>query len=117
VSPTGSQETSLGFVSWERGWARRMRGDFAASRASTGWLARARTGRRGRAKSLAPIYGDGTPLLPSSPCSETAGERWVGDQELTYDPFVAEEGSGAAPAGSDGGAGRRRPLRLPVRHA
>jgi hypothetical protein len=40
----------------------------------------------------------------------SAGELWVGDQELTYDSFVAEERSGAAPAGSDGGAGWRQPL-------
>jgi hypothetical protein len=45
TSPPGFQETPLGFVSLERGCARRTRGDFAASRASAGWLARARAGR------------------------------------------------------------------------
>jgi hypothetical protein len=41
-----------------------------------------------------------------------AGGRRGGDWELTYNPNVAEGGSGAAPVSSVGGAGRRRPLRL-----
>jgi hypothetical protein len=45
MSPHGSQETPLGFISLERGCARRTRGDFAASRALVGWLARACAGR------------------------------------------------------------------------
>jgi hypothetical protein len=36
---------------------------------------------------------------------------------LTDDPFVAEEGGGAAPASLDSGAGRLRPLWLPDRQA
>jgi hypothetical protein len=50
-------------------------------------------------------------LIPARPRRGLAGGRRGGDWELTYDPIVAEGGSGAAPVGSIGGVGRRRPMR------
>jgi hypothetical protein len=71
----GSQETRLGFVSWERGCARRTQANLAA-----GGVARAgsrgngedfaRAGRCPPVNPLPAIYGDGAPSFsPSSRCS------------------------------------------------
>jgi hypothetical protein len=49
-------------------------------------------------------------LNSARPAVETTREWQVGDQELTYDPFVPEEESRVAPADSVGGVGRCRPL-------
>jgi hypothetical protein len=57
------------------------------------------------------LAGGGLASIPARPRRGLAGGRRGGDWELTYDPNVAEGGSGAAPVSSLGGVGRRRLLR------
>jgi hypothetical protein len=57
------------------------------------------------------LAAGGSASIPARPRWGLAGGRRGGDWELTYDPNVAEDGSGAAPVSSVGSAGRCRPLR------
>jgi hypothetical protein len=57
------------------------------------------------------LAAGGSASIPARPHRGLARGRWGGDWELTYDPNVAEGGSGATPVSSLGGAGRRQPLR------
>jgi hypothetical protein len=57
------------------------------------------------------LAAGGSASIPARPRRGLAGGRRGGNWELTYDPNVAEGGSGAAPVSSVGGAGRHRPLR------
>jgi hypothetical protein len=61
------------------------------------------------------LAAGGPASIPARPRWGLAGGRWGGDWELTYDPIVAEGGSGAVPVGSVGGVGWLRPLRLGCR--
>jgi hypothetical protein len=55
--------------------------------------------------------------IPATPAARGFGEKVGEELWLTNDPFVAEEGGGAAPASLDNDAGWLRPLRLQDRQA